>query len=150
VGVVVGVVQVAAPGRAPATHVRAGAVADFDVAAQRGVREPVLGVVVQVGEQPVPVGVLGGDIGDQRRPAGWELPGGAGPGELVESAGGQVQFDDATPAASRRPGTPGAGVGGGVGAVAGGAGEQQVAVVVGDGESPAGAAELPGDEAAGD
>jgi hypothetical protein len=66
VGVVVGVVQVAAPGRAPAADVAAGAVADFDVAAQRGVGEPVLGVVVQVGEQPVAVRelrrIMGGEM----------------------------------------------------------------------------------------
>jgi hypothetical protein len=70
VGVVVGVVEIAAPGRAPAARMAAGSVADLDVAGQGSVREPVAGAAVQGGHEVVAVGVLGGDVGDHVRPVG--------------------------------------------------------------------------------
>jgi hypothetical protein len=139
-GVVVGVVLVGFAGGSAAAGVAAGAVADFDVAGERGPGEPVADVLIYERERVCAVGVLVGEVGDHPGPG---VAREVGRGEVFQGVGVDVQLDDPASAASS--------VGGGDGrSSAGGPGEQQQAVGVGDGEAPLGAEVLGVDECAGD
>ena len=124
-----GVVLLGLVGGAAAAGEHAGAVADLDVAAQRGVGEASIGEGTQDADQLVAVGVLGGEVGDQWFPARWGRR-----GEAAQQVERDLQFDGS---AGVLPGDL-VGVAVRCRPAAGETGEQQVAVGVGDGEAPSG------------
>jgi hypothetical protein len=135
-----GVVEIARPGGPGAVHVGAGAVADLDVAGQRGVGEAVVRAGVELGEQYVAAGVLLGEVGDDCGP-GAMLRGVAR--QVSQLCGGDVELDDPTPAMARTR------LGGAPGPAPGEPGQQEVAVVVHHREAPLGARPLGRDDATG-
>jgi hypothetical protein len=85
-GVVAGVVDLAGVGGAAAAGCHAGAVADAQEPVEPGARKPVAGSGIELGGQACPVGVLGGDVGQHRRPPAQpgREPAGAAAGERGE------------------------------------------------------------------
>jgi hypothetical protein len=134
VGVVDGVVELGAVGRAGAAGTHAGPVADRDPTGEGGAGEPAGRVVTGDGSPGVvPGAVAGHDVAAHPGPARGQLA-----GEFLEAgelAVGDPQFDDVVAASGAGAGAgAGVGVGVGVGVVCGAAAgevdEQQVSGVV--------------------
>jgi hypothetical protein len=138
-GVVEGVVLVGLPGGSAATREAAGAVADLHVSGECVAGEAVAGDSVKHGEAPSAIRVLGGEVADHSGPG--PTCGGIG-GQARQIRGGDVQFDYAAatqallPRRYRR-------------AQAGGAGQHEGTIGVGDGESPLCAVVLSGHQSTG-
>ena len=111
----------------PREHTRA--IADLDMTPQRRVREPIPGPPIQLRQQTGAVSVLGGQVRDQRLPPGRRVR-----GKLFEQGGGDLQFDRAAMSLSDQWTPTRSGMSGW--AAASGAGQDQVAVGVGNGEAP--------------
>src|SRR5882757_3042038 len=137
-GVCIRMVLVGRIGRPAAAGERAGPVADLDVAGQRGAGEPSASRRIEPCQDSVPPGVLGGDIRHHRSPG---AGGGGSGGELTQNLGRDMELDDPTPAGTPPRHRP-------TWSAAGETGEDQVALGVGDGETPLSPAPLISDQAA--